>query len=99
MSSRPRKGLWRGGKHQRLSRPRLDPRVGQSSSSSAPAAPLEGDPEVDLLTELWAPGLISATTLQQIGAAANSVAPRAQVAALASLGTQGTHTANIHRDL
>ena len=69
---------------------------------AAPAlttGPLDGDVEVELLTELWSLGLISATTLAMIGRAGNLSAPRPQMAALANLGTRGRWEGNCHRDL
>ena len=59
----------------------------------------DGDAEVELLVELWALGLVSATTLQAIGAAAVVAAPRPQMRALAQLGAEGVHRNNCHRDL
>ena len=78
---RPRLGI--GGKHQRLARAG----VGASSSRTAPShrgdagpvlrpGPLDGDPEVDKLVELWSLGVITAKTVHEIAAAAVLVAPR-----------------------
>ena len=60
---------------------------------------LDGDAEVELLCELWALGVISARTLQRIGAAAMVTAPCPQMQALAGLGTAGEFENNITRDL
>ena len=61
--------------------------------------PLEGDAEVDVLLELWSPGLVSATLLRTIAQAACQVAPRPAMEALARIGTSGDFSANAHRDL
>ena len=61
--------------------------------------PLDGDAEVEALVELWAVGLLSASVLQQIGAAAHIAAPRPQMEVLARLGHFGRYTNNISRDL
>ena len=70
-----------------------------SSTEAGPAGLLDDDPEIIVLLELWALGLIPASTLQQIGNASNIVAPRPAAAALAALGTHGAYKGNIHRDL
>ena len=64
----------RGGKHQRLRRFREITQIVAEEN----AGPLDGDGEVELLVELFGLGMVSANTLQQIGAAANLVAPRPQ---------------------
>ena len=60
---------------------------------------LDGDPEAELLVELWSLGLLSAQLVQQIAQAANTVVPRPPIAVLASLGSEGRNRGNIHRDL
>ena len=99
-----RRKLWSGGgKHQRLVRARLGTATAStgpaSSNNATPQGPLEGDAEVDVLLELWALGILSASMVQYIAAAANKAAPRPQMATLAGLGTHGAWKANIHRDL
>ena len=105
-----RKGniMFGGGKHQRLARIlAIGGMAGQGASSSEASlpqqnpgrGPLDGDDEVDALIELWALGLISATVLQMIAAAACNVAPRPQMQVLKALGTSGIHANNAHRDL
>lgn len=56
--------------------------------------PLQGDPEVELLIELWTMGVLPAYMLQRIGAAACLIAPRPQMRALANLGAEGRYPAN-----
>ena len=86
----------RGGKWQRLRTVQAQPSEPGPSSTNRPGGPLHGDPEVDLLLELWALGIISGPTLQQIGKAANAAAPRPQVETLSRLGgeepIQGLYT-------
>ena len=60
---------------------------------------LDGDAEVELLIELWALGLMAATTSQMIGAAAMWAAPRAPMSAVASMGGTSGSLDNAHRDL
>ena len=100
--------MFGGGKHQRLARIlAIGGMAGQGASSSEASlpqqnpgrGPLDGDDEVDALIELWALGLISATVLQMIVAAACNVAPRPQMQVLKALGTSGIHANNAHRDL
>ena len=61
--------------------------------------PLDGDAEVDVLSELRSLGLMSAILLQTIAQAACQVAPRPATEALARIGTSGDFSANAHRDL
>ena len=56
--------------------------------------PLDGDPEVDKLIELWSLGVLAAKTLREIAAAAMLVAPRPAMGELASLSP-----GHEHRDL
>ena len=49
--------------------------------------------------ELFALGILSATTIREIAAAAQKTAPRAHMATLAALGCTGEYKANIYRDL
>ena len=89
---------FQGGKHQRLIRARLA-EEGTASSSGNPLVdvhqgPLDGDPEVDVLLELWSLGLLSATSLRAIGQGAMQVAPRACMRSLATLSA-----GHCHRDL
>ena len=58
--------------------------------------PLRESQKVDLLIELWALGLLSATTLQHIGVVAIRVASCPPVDALALLGTYGAYPASMH---
>ena len=91
--------LDRGGKRQRLARG-LQHNTGRDAGHSRVyQSPLFGDEEVDLLLELFALGLLPASTLQQICAAADRVASRPQTKLVASLGAQGRHANNVHRDL
>ena len=80
-----------GGKHQRFTELR--------AQSSAPEADvgglLEGDAELELLIELWALGLMAATALQMIAAAALQAKPRAPMSALASVGATGGNLENV----
>ena len=73
--------------------------AGSASSGLDQDGPLDGDPEVETLTELWAAGVITALILQQIAFAACQVAPRPQMEVLSRLGYAGVHTGNAHRDL
>ena len=57
------------------------------------------DAEVELLCELWALGLVAATTSQVIAAVALQAAPRAPMSALAYLGATGGNLGNADRDL
>ena len=66
---------------------------------SCQAGPLDGDPEVETLVELWSVGLLSAVTLQQIAASSQKAAPREAMRHLAELGTSGARPGNVHRDL
>ena len=88
------------GKRQRLNfaSRALDPGV-HPERTRVGAGPLDGDPEVDKLLELFALGLLSATTIRDIAGAAVQVAPRPQMNVLAALGTEGRHSNNIHREL
>ena len=100
-----------GGKHQRFARAvALGGLIGQTVGDQARGSgevvvpytqkgPLDGDPEVDTLLELWALGLLSAVVLQVIADAACKVAPRPPMQALANIGTKGDHKNNAHRDL
>ena len=86
-----KRSFWHGlgGKHQRLKRARLTPppAPGPAGSSTGPVrGPLDGDPEVDVLLELWSLGLLSAKLLKDIAKGAMLVAPRPAMQALASLG-------------
>ena len=54
---------------------------------------------MDLLLELFALGLLSATAVRDICAAAHRMAPRPQTGVLAALGGSGRFAANVHRDL
>ena len=74
-------------------------RANQRERAIAGPGPLDGDPEVEALVELWSLGQISASVLQQIAQAAVQVSPRRQMQALASTGTGGQYPANITRDL
>ena len=100
-----RSRVWPGGKHQRLVRARARVEGGAASSGVAPLlssgppsgsrlGPLDGDPEVDVLIELWSLGSLSAKTLHTIAKAAVKVAPRPTMSELASL-SEG----HCHRDL
>ena len=92
-----RSRLWSGGKHQRLQRARVDhvgPLPAAGSASGPRLGPLDGDPEVDVLIELWSLGVLSAKTLRTIATAAVKVAPRPAMCELASL-SEG----HFHRDL
>ena len=93
----------RGGKRQRLRiafrAQELGQPLGRARGSNAGGGSLDGDVEVDTLVELFALGLLSATTVREIAAAAIIVAPRPQMATLAALGTSGRHKNNILRDL
>ena len=81
-----------GSKRQRLSGYR---RVvgdrGTSSTTEQTPGPLDGDPEVDVLLELWALGMIAATVLVQVAKAACLVAPRPQAETLSALGHRGAN--------
>ena len=66
--------------------------------AAIPQLVVDGDPEAELLVELWSLGLLSATLVQQIAAASNKAAYRPQIAALADCGGKGVHRGNIHRD-
>ena len=89
--------LPRGGKHQRLARAASPGCAILSDAGNS--MPLHGDPEVDVLLELWSLGLMSALTLQVIASAACKVAPRPNMEALASIGAAGGAPGNAHRDL
>lgn len=91
--------LDQGGKHKKIHLSRLAKRIGKTLDVAEQSGMLDGDPEVDVLLELFCLGLISAGSLQEIGHAANLVAPRPQMRCLASLGTCGTHRNNVFRDL
>ena len=71
----------------------------QCRKLSARVRRLTHDAEVELLVELFGMGLLPANTLQAIGAAATSVAPRPQMQTLANLGCTGKWHGNCHRDL
>ena len=94
--------LGRGGKRQRLDRAfRLEAQRALPAGSAAADSqgPVEGDAEVDLLMELFALGLMPATTVRDICAAAHAVAPRPQTGVMAHLGASGAHASNVYRDL
>lgn len=88
-----------GGKHKKIQLSRLAKRIGNTLDVAEHSGMLDGDPEVDVLLELCCLGLISAGSLQDMGHAAQFVAPRPQMRCLASLGTCGTHRNNVFRDL
>ena len=81
----------RGGKRQRLARADALTRESGPSAAAFPSrrGPLEGDEEVEMLVELFALGLMSATAVRDIAATAQRMAPRPQMEALASLGPIG----------
>ena len=87
-----------GGKWQRLLYAQAT-RQPVGPLQDGPSGLLDGDPEVDVLLELWALGQISGPTLQQIGQAANAAAPRPQIQTLSRLGGGGDNPGSIHRDL
>ena len=87
-----------GGKWQRLLYAQAT-RQPVGPLQDGPSGLLDGDPEADVLLELWALGQISGPTLQQIGQAANAAAPRPQVQTLSRLGGGGHNPGSIHRDL
>ena len=59
---------------------------------------LDGDPEAELLVELWSMGIIPANWVQHIAAASAAAAPRPQINLLANMGSAGQYTNNIARD-
>eukprot|EP00969_Alexandrium_andersonii_P257024 11363374-Alexandrium_andersonii.AAC.1 len=89
----------RGGKRQRLAASGLASGSRGVLDGSSQAGPLDGDPEVETLVELWSVGLLSAVTLQQIAASSQKAAPREAMRHLAELGTSGARPGNVHRDL
>ena len=95
MGKRAREIWGRGGKRQRLACARALVGVGMAVEAEhiSDVQGLLGDPEVACLLQLWALGLLPATTLQSIAKAAMEVAPRSQMEILRGIGTQG----NAHR--
>ena len=55
------------------------------------AGPLDGDPETETLSEMWAMGTITAFDMWRIASAAVLVAPRPQMQAIADLGCHGLY--------
>ena len=72
----------------------LDPPRGLQA---APAGGLDGDPESELLVELWSMGMLPAVWVQAIAAASNAAAPRPQMGLLADLGSAGQYRCNSPR--
>ena len=94
----PARWLARGGKRQRLARA-LREHVAAAAPAASSQGPLDGDDEVEALVELFALGIISSRTVQELASAAQRMAPRPQMATLAGLGVSGAIQRNIHRDL
>ena len=74
-----------GGKRQRLAA------LSSTDTINHCSDPLFGDPEVDVLLELWSLGLLTATMLVAIAEGAMKVAPREQMRILADLGFDNSH--------
>ena len=80
--------LLKGGKRQRSRRAHILALAGHSIIAQhydSRQGPLDGDPEVDVLLELWSLGLITPKVLRDIAIAACLVAPRPQMKSLSTV--------------
>ena len=75
------------------------PQLADREAGAREPGPLEGDPEAELLVELWAMGVLPAVRIQTIAASSVLSAYRPQMDVLAGLGNGGRNPGVITRDL